>query len=662
LFSEDIGGVRLLASRPRAARHAGHRAAHGHEGRRAPLRLGLRHRSRRPARGHGALGLPLRADRAARGWRRAGLPRTVRAAGLARARDQADPPRHQRPRRALPEPAGHREDARDTRPPLAGAHHPRRGRGLAPRGVRGARRAAVRGARRRDRRVPPSHAPHVDQRPRPLRGHVLPGLRRPRAAEARAEDRYPDLDRRSHRRRAQARRHARRRLAPDRAAAARPPLSRRVRGEGEAGSRVGPARGSRPEGGHAHLPLSDGSALEAAEGGGGRSAALPGHRGGGRGRHPDLRGARGLPFRLRPDPPGVGPSAGQHRALRRRGTAEGRASRGGASDEASGDTVEGRASRGGASDEASGDTADNRAREWAEPEDARVISHAEACRLIETPAAALDELLARAAEVRDRGRGRTVTFSAKVFVPLTTLCRDYCGYCTFRRDPGEPGAHTMTPEEVLALARAGARLGAKEALFSLGDRPEAAFPGHREFLRRHGHRTTLGYLRAVCELTLSESSLLPHANPGVMAERDLAALREVTVSMGLMLETVSERLGGAGLAHDRAPDKVPARRLRTIALAGKLSIPFTTGILVGIGETQRERVDALAAIRDLHERYGHIQEVIIQNFRAKPRIPMRDQPEPPLADLLRTLAVARLLLGPEVNIQAPPNLSPRVYP
>ena len=247
-------------------------------------------------------------------------------------------------------------------------------------------------------------------------------------------------------------------------------------------------------------------------------------------------------------------------------------------------------------------------------------------------------------------------------MPLTTLCRDYCGYCTFRRDPGEPGAHTMTPEEVLALAQAGARLGAKEALFSLGDKPEAAFPVHREFLRRHGHRTTLGYLRAVCELTLRESPLLPHVNPGLMVERDLAALREVSVSMGLMLETVAERLGSPGLAHDRAPDKAPARRLRTIALAGKLSIPFTTGILIGIGETLRERVDALAAIRDLHERYGHLQEVIIQNFRAKPRIPMRDHPEPPLADMLRTLAVARLLLGPDVNIQAPPNLSPRAYP
>lgn len=290
-----------------------------------------------------------------------------------------------------------------------------------------------------------------------------------------------------------------------------------------------------------------------------------------------------------------------------------------------------------------------------------MISHADACTLIETPGAGLDELLDRAGAVRDRGRGRTVTFSKKVFVPLTTLCRDYCGYCTFRRDPGEPGAHTLTPDEVVALVQAGARLGVKEALFSLGDKPEARFAVHREFLRRHGHRTTLQYLRAICELTLAESSLLPHVNPGVMAERDLAALREVSVSMGLMLESVSERLLGAGRAHDNAPDKVPARRLRTIELAGKLQIPFTTGLLIGIGETPRERVDALCAIRDLHERYGHVQEVIIQNFRAKPRIPMHAQPEPSLDDLLRTLAVARLVLGPDVNLQAPPNLSPGVY-
>jgi FO synthase len=291
-----------------------------------------------------------------------------------------------------------------------------------------------------------------------------------------------------------------------------------------------------------------------------------------------------------------------------------------------------------------------------------MITHAEACTLIESAPAALPELLARAGEVRDRGRGRTVTFSAKVFVPLTTLCRDYCGYCTFRRDPGQPGAHTLTPDEVVALVQAGARLGAKEALFSLGDRPEARFAEHRDFLRRHGHRTTLSYLRAMCALTLGESSLLPHANPGLMGERDLGALREVNVSMGIMLETVSDRLLGRGLAHDNAPDKVPARRLRTIGLAGKLGIPFTTGILIGIGESPRERVDALVAIRDLHERWGHIQEVIVQNFRAKPRIPMRDAPEPTLDDMLRTVAVARLVLGPDVNIQAPPNLTPGVYP
>jgi FO synthase len=290
------------------------------------------------------------------------------------------------------------------------------------------------------------------------------------------------------------------------------------------------------------------------------------------------------------------------------------------------------------------------------------IGHDEARRLIAAPREALDDLLARAGEARDLGRGRTVTFSKKVFVPLTTLCRDYCGYCTFRRDPGEPGAHTMTPDEVVALVQAGGRLGAKEALFSLGDKPEALFPEHRAFLHRMGHRTTLGYLREMCALTLEQSALLPHVNPGVMRERDLAALREVTVSMGLMLEAVSRRLLLPGMAHDRAPDKVPARRLRTIELAGKLAIPFTTGILIGIGETLDERVDALVAIRDLHERYGHVQEVIIQNFRAKARIPMRDAAEPGFEDLARTVAVARLLLGPDVNLQAPPNLSAAEYP
>ena len=291
----------------------------------------------------------------------------------------------------------------------------------------------------------------------------------------------------------------------------------------------------------------------------------------------------------------------------------------------------------------------------------RTPSAAEATALLDTPDHRLPALLDAAAALRDRGHGRRITFSAKVFIPLTTLCRDYCGYCTFRKDPGEPGAFTMTPEQVLALARAGARLGAKEALFSLGDKPEALFPEHRAFLRRMGHRTTLGYLRAVSEQVLEETGLLPHANPGLMGARDLAALREVNVSMGIMLETTSERLLAPGAAHDRAPDKVPARRLRTIARAGELGIPFTTGILIGIGETHAERVDALLAIRDLHERHGHIQEVIVQNFRAKPTIPMRGWPDPGATDLLRTVAVARLLVGPTMNIQAPPNLSADGY-
>jgi len=291
----------------------------------------------------------------------------------------------------------------------------------------------------------------------------------------------------------------------------------------------------------------------------------------------------------------------------------------------------------------------------------RTPDTAEAATLLDTPADRLPALLEAAGALRDRGRGRRITFSAKVFIPLTTLCRDYCGYCTFRKDPGEPGAFTMTPEQVLALCEAGARLGAKEALFSLGDKPEALFPEHRAFLRRLGHRTTLGYLRDVCGRVLEQTGLLPHANPGLMSERDLAALREVNVSMGIMLESTSTRLLGVGAAHDRAPDKVPHRRLKTIATAGALGIPFTTGILIGIGETHAERVESLLAIRDLHERYGHIQEVIVQNFRSKPAIPMSGWPEPTADDVLRTVAVARLLLGPSMNIQAPPNLSTHGY-
>jgi FO synthase len=273
----------------------------------------------------------------------------------------------------------------------------------------------------------------------------------------------------------------------------------------------------------------------------------------------------------------------------------------------------------------------------------------------------LDLLMATAAELRDRVKGRRITYSKKVFIPLTNLCRDYCGYCTFRKDPRQPGAQTMTPDEVLAVAEAGSKLGCKEALFSLGDRPEAIFPEMRETLARLGHRTTLSYLAEMCERVLNETGLLPHANPGLMGRKDLEKLREFNPSMGLMLESTSDRLMLSGMAHDNAPDKPPALRLKTIEGAGQLKIPFTTGILIGIGETLGERVDSLFAIRDLHERYGHIQEVIIQNFRAKPEIPMRDHPEPSQADHARTIAVARLVLG-EINIQAPPNLSDDEYP
>lgn len=265
-------------------------------------------------------------------------------------------------------------------------------------------------------------------------------------------------------------------------------------------------------------------------------------------------------------------------------------------------------------------------------------------------------LLQAAAEARDAWKGRAVSFSKKVFIPLTNLCRDYCGYCTFRKDPGQPGARTLTPDEVLALAEAGRRLGCKEALFSLGDRPEARFPEARDFLKRVGHRTTLSYLAQMCERVLHETGLLPHTNAGLLPRNDLEALRRSNSSMGLMLESKSERLCAPGQAHARAPDKRPAPRLRTIEEAGRLRIPFTTGILIGIGETTAERVDALFAIRALHRRHGHIQEVIIQNFRPKPDIPMRDHAAPRRADHARTVAVARLVLG-AVNVQAPPNLS-----
>ena len=288
------------------------------------------------------------------------------------------------------------------------------------------------------------------------------------------------------------------------------------------------------------------------------------------------------------------------------------------------------------------------------------ISREAALRLIRCPDDDLPELLAAARAAKERFKPGVITYSRKVFLPLTNLCRDYCGYCTFRRDPGDPGAHTMTQDEVLEVARAGEKLGCTEALFSLGDKPELLFPEMRGTLRHLGYKSTLHYLEAMCELVLRETSLLPHPNPGLLSAEWIARLAAVSPSMGLMLETTNAALLATGAAHDNAPDKVPAKRLRTIEDAGKQHVPFTTGLLIGIGESVEDRVDTLLAIRDLHDRYGHIQEVIVQNFRVKPSIPMAGSPEPTRGEMLRTVAVARLLL-PNVNIQAPPNLSAPYY-
>ncbi len=274
----------------------------------------------------------------------------------------------------------------------------------------------------------------------------------------------------------------------------------------------------------------------------------------------------------------------------------------------------------------------------------------------------LSTLLQAASCSRDRFHGRTVSYSKKVFIPLTRLCRDYCGYCTFRRDPGEPGGRYMTPDEVLDLAERGKRAGCKEALFSLGDQPERLFPEAAQELRKLGYARTLDYLAAMSELTLNRTGLLPHANPGLMASSDLVRLKQSNVSVGLMLESSSARLMRRGEAHWNAPDKVPSLRLRTIEEAGKLKFAFTTGILIGIGETREERLDSLFAIRAMHERYGHIQEVIVQNFRAKPGTRFEAMEEPSLDEMLRTLALARLILGGEMNLQAPPNLSYDDFP
>ncbi|HEX2069364.1 MAG TPA: bifunctional FO biosynthesis protein CofGH [Actinomycetota bacterium] len=271
-------------------------------------------------------------------------------------------------------------------------------------------------------------------------------------------------------------------------------------------------------------------------------------------------------------------------------------------------------------------------------------------------------LLDTASRFRDLGHGKSITYSRKVFIPLTMLCRDHCHYCTFAQPPAKLDAPFLTPEQVVSIAEAGRQQGCKEALFTLGDRPEDRYPQAREWLAARGYQSTLEYLRAVAIRVIEETGLLPHLNPGVMSWEEMARLKHVSASMGLMLETSSERLSQKGGPHFGSPDKIPAVRLRTIEDAGRLSVPFTTGILVGIGETLRERAESLFAIRELHRKYRHVQEVIIQNFRPKHGTAMHAALEPGHDEFLAAIAVARIVFGPAMNVQAPPNLSDPHYP
>src|SRR5690606_27052643 len=282
--------------------------------------------------------------------------------------------------------------------------------------------------------------------------------------------------------------------------------------------------------------------------------------------------------------------------------------------------------------------------------------------LLQARGAQLDDLLAYAARTRDAGleaagRPGVITYSRKVFIPLTRLCRDRCGYCTFATVPHRLDAPYLGPDEVLEIARRGAEMGCKEALFTLGDRPEDRWRQAREWLDAHGYDDTLSYVRAMAIRGLEETGLLPHLNPGVLTWRDFQRLEPLAPSMGMMLEATAPRLFSERRGpHFGPPDEGPSVRLRVLEDAGRTNVPFTTGILIGIGETLEERADAIFEIRRTMREYGAIQEVIVQNFRAKPDTKMRDTPDAELDELAATIAVTRLVLGPKARVQAPPNL------
>ena len=268
----------------------------------------------------------------------------------------------------------------------------------------------------------------------------------------------------------------------------------------------------------------------------------------------------------------------------------------------------------------------------------------------------LFSLMERARTKRDNHWGKKITYSRKVFIPLTNMCRDTCGYCTFVKDPNSSEANILSPEQVMKIVKSGERKGCKEALLSLGEKPELKHPQAKEKLKLLGFTSMVDYLAEICEMIINESSLLPHVNPGTMSESDILLLRPFSASMGMMLETISKRLNKKNGPHYACPDKVPLQRIRTLERAGKNKVPFTTGLLIGIGETWNERLEALNLINDIHREYGNIQEVIIQNFQPKPDIAMSSHPTLDIEEILKTIAVARIILSPDISLQAPPNL------
>jgi FO synthase len=293
-------------------------------------------------------------------------------------------------------------------------------------------------------------------------------------------------------------------------------------------------------------------------------------------------------------------------------------------------------------------------------ESGEVLNFEEALYLVNINKDEIPYLLLTASKLRDRGKGRILTYSKNVFVPLTQICRNKCGYCTFKYEPGE-GALLMSPEEVLDMAKKGAELGCTELLFVTGDKPELKYPVYREALKKLGYDTTADYLIAMGEAGLKEN-IFPHTNLGLATSEELLAFRESNPSMGLMLENISPRLLKKGQAHHGCPDKVPKLRMETMELAGEHRIPWTSGILVGIGETWEERIQSLFALKELDDNYGHLQEIIIQNFSPKPGIMMEKYPPPSFVDMIKLVAISRLVFGEGMNIQIPPNLNPETYP